>query len=432
MAKTKLIKKISDLRPDTRNANKGTQRGGGLLENSLQKYGAGRSILIDKNGQIIAGNKTTEAAASIGLDEDVIVVPTDGTKLVAVQRTDIDLNSKEGRELAIADNRIGEINLDWDVEELAALADDGVELGDWWSDEELNELLNDASLPQAGDGDDSDTTPDEAQIRVQYGDLWRCGNHHVLCGDSTKTEDVARLMEGEKAQMCFTPPPYNAAGGATGGYKGSPEGRTDREMFYSDYADCMPSAEYVEFLKKCLSLCVSFSDPNAAILWNVCYNANSRYEYGEVLFSQDIAAKVRETIIWDKGVGMNIATRGILSRTAEFIFLLSAHEKYFTNQGKHETWWNIWRISNKGGDNQKFGHGASYPLELPLEGITKFSPLSGNIYDPFLGSGTTLIAAERTDRKCYGIEISPKYVNVILSRWEAETKKTAELIDRIE
>lgn len=142
MPKAKQIKNLSDLKPDTRNANKGTQRGGGLLESSLQNYGAGRSVLVDRNGNLIAGNKTTEAAVSVGLDDDVILVPSDGKKLVVVQRTDLDINDKAARELAINDNRISEINLDWDVEQLAGLADDGVEFGDLWSGDELAKLLD--------------------------------------------------------------------------------------------------------------------------------------------------------------------------------------------------------------------------------------------------------------------------------------------------
>lgn len=138
----KEIKRLSDLVTDFRNANKGSQRGGGLLENSLQKYGAGRSVLVDKSGKIIAGNKTTEAAHSVGLDDDVLLVKSDGKRLVVVQRTDLDINSKEARELAIADNRIGEINLDWDVEILASLVDEGVEIGDMFSDIELSALTD--------------------------------------------------------------------------------------------------------------------------------------------------------------------------------------------------------------------------------------------------------------------------------------------------
>ena len=134
--------KISDLIPDSKNANIGTQRGRGLLEKSLRELGAGRSILLDKNGRIIAGNKTTEIAADIGL-EDVIIVETDGSKIVAVKRTDLDLDDVSGkaRELAIADNRTGEIDLEWDTEALQDLFDNSdIEIAGWWRYQELKDL----------------------------------------------------------------------------------------------------------------------------------------------------------------------------------------------------------------------------------------------------------------------------------------------------
>jgi len=134
--------KLSNLTTDTRNANRGTQRGSKALEESLRRYGAGRSILVDKDGRIIAGNKTAEEASQIGL-EDVIVVETDGKQLVAVKRTDISLDSPEGRGLAIADNRVSELNLDWDEDVLSALNGEGVDLAWLWNEQELSALLKD-------------------------------------------------------------------------------------------------------------------------------------------------------------------------------------------------------------------------------------------------------------------------------------------------
>jgi hypothetical protein len=126
--KPRKLTKFSDFTPDDRNANKGTERGTGLIEKSLRTYGAGRSILADKHGKIIAGNKTLEGCASIGIDK-VRVVETDGTELVVVQRTDLDLNSKAARELAIVDNRAGQVSLEWDFPELDKTAEDfGIDL----------------------------------------------------------------------------------------------------------------------------------------------------------------------------------------------------------------------------------------------------------------------------------------------------------------
>lgn len=112
--------KLSDLIPDDKNFNKGTEFGQHLIEKSLRENGAGRSILLDKNNRIIAGNKTAENAAAIDLD-DVVIVETDGTKLVAVKRTDIDLDSEQGRKMALADNATSAANLDWDEDALKAM-----------------------------------------------------------------------------------------------------------------------------------------------------------------------------------------------------------------------------------------------------------------------------------------------------------------------
>lgn len=114
-------RKIDELIPDDKNFNKGTEYGSQLLEKSIRQFGAGRSILIDKNGKIIAGNKTVEQATAIGMD-DVIVVKTNGNQIVAVQRTDIDLDTKKGREMALADNATGKANLEWDEDVLSDVA----------------------------------------------------------------------------------------------------------------------------------------------------------------------------------------------------------------------------------------------------------------------------------------------------------------------
>lgn len=126
--------KLKDLIQDDRNLNKGTERGQELIEKSLREFGAGRSLLLDKNNRIIAGNKTHKNAEALGMD-DVIIVETDGTKLVAVKRTDVDLDTKKGREMALADNATVKVDLEWDTEELESVAEDfGIDTGDWGVD----------------------------------------------------------------------------------------------------------------------------------------------------------------------------------------------------------------------------------------------------------------------------------------------------------
>jgi hypothetical protein len=135
--------KISTLKFDDKNANRGTARGRKALANSLKSFGAGRSILVDKKGRVIAGNKTLEQAIAAG-QKNVIVVKTDGSKLVAVQRTDLDLNDPKARALAVADNRVGELDLEWDPAQLQELAKK-TDLSAYFSKTELEEFSKLAS-----------------------------------------------------------------------------------------------------------------------------------------------------------------------------------------------------------------------------------------------------------------------------------------------
>ena len=128
--------KINELIPDDKNANKGTAAGAAMIQDSISRYGVGRSILIDKNNRIIGGNKTAEAAGLVGVG-DVIIVETDGTKLVAVKRTDLDLDDASARMLAYADNRAGELSLDWDMEQVMADLDAGLDLSGMFDDEAM-------------------------------------------------------------------------------------------------------------------------------------------------------------------------------------------------------------------------------------------------------------------------------------------------------
>lgn len=143
----KPLKTIADLTPDDRNLNLHTERGMGLLAKSLEQFGAGRSIVVDRHGKVIAGNATLEAAADKGFD--VKVIPSDGKTLVVVQRTDLELETPQGRGLALADNRVAELDLAWDPAQLKALADEGLDVGAFFLPDELAEIF--ASSPTDGD-----------------------------------------------------------------------------------------------------------------------------------------------------------------------------------------------------------------------------------------------------------------------------------------
>ena len=142
--------KLSDLKQDSKNANKGTPRGRKVLASSLEQYGAGRSVLIDRDGNLIAGNKTAQQAANAGI-EDVIVVQTDGTQLVAVQRTDLSMDDPKALGLAVADNRSSEVGLQWDADVLKELSVD-LDLQPYFTEAELADLTGTA-LPDPDDAE---------------------------------------------------------------------------------------------------------------------------------------------------------------------------------------------------------------------------------------------------------------------------------------
>lgn len=168
--------KISELIPDDLNANKGTQYGQHLMEKSFRELGAGRSVLLDKNNRIIAGNKSIETAASIGLD-NVIIVETTGDQIVAVKRMDVDLDSKHGRELALADNSTSKVNLAWDDEAIQQISENWDIKPDEWGIKEFAEVpLEEDAFADKG-----------VSSKNQFGVI-------VMCEDETEqTEVFAKL-----------------------------------------------------------------------------------------------------------------------------------------------------------------------------------------------------------------------------------------------
>jgi hypothetical protein len=143
----KTLRTLADITPDPRNANKGTVRGGEMLAKSLRAYGAARSIVTDKNGRVIAGSKTLAQAVALKLG--LRVVESNGRDLVVVQRTDLDADAKEAKALAIADNRVAELDLEWDADVIRALVEEQVSLEGMFHDDELAELLDDVATTDA-------------------------------------------------------------------------------------------------------------------------------------------------------------------------------------------------------------------------------------------------------------------------------------------
>ena len=318
--KTKKVK-ISELTPDDINANKGTARGSAMLEKSLREYGAGRSVLVDKAGRIIAGNKTIEAAGSIGLD-NALMIETDGSQVVIVKRTDLDLDSPQGRGLAIADNRVAEVGLDWDMEALEKIGEE-LDLGEFWFDDELPEI-DFSSIDEDEDDEptgDADAVPEvEDMPTSKRGDLWILGDHRVLCGDSTNADDVARLMNGERAQLLHADPPYGMGKEGEG---------VANDNLYREKLDAFQMQWWAAFRPHLKENASAYIWGNAEDLWRLWYLGG--------LGSQD-QVHFRTEIVWDKGngMGMNSEMHHMFATTTERCLFLMLGHQFLGNQNKED------------------------------------------------------------------------------------------------
>lgn len=415
------LTKITDLVGDDKNANKGTERGRKAVRESLKRLGAGRSIVVDRNGRIIAGNKTAEAAKAEGL-ENIVTVETDGSQLVAVVRTDLDLDDAKARELAIADNRTSEIGLEWDGPVLKELSAE-LDLQPYFSDEELKELLP-ADAVQSDGEDKVPDVPEEAA--TQEDDLWTLGRHRLLCADGTEAETLDKLLAGKKIQMVYTDPPYgveivNIDGkvstglppgpGLSGKVGGSKAFGTVGNDLYKTmrvkpiieanrYAPIIGD-DSTETAIKAYQLCAALKPAPVLILWGGNYYASAL---------PDSSC----WIVWDKNNGESFFADAELAWT---------NQKTAVRIFKH-TWNGLIKESERG---EKRCHPTQKPVALAEWCFDKYGASGDNVLDLFGGSGSTLIACEKTSRTCYMTELSPHYVDVIINRWQTMTGLTATL-----
>jgi DNA modification methylase/sporulation protein YlmC with PRC-barrel domain len=377
--------KLSDLIADNKNFNKGTEYGQSLIEKSLRKFGAGRSILIDKNNRIIAGNKTVENAAAIGLD-DLQIVESDGTKIIAVKRTDIDLDSKAGRELALADNATSKANIDWDIETTFEVANEfGFDAGEWGVEDSTKEI-------EAVE-DDFNETPPEIPITV-LGDLYEIGEHRLLCGDSTDSDQVAKLMNGSKADMVFTDPPYGIdySGGRTQVVKNKTYGKLMN--------DDLQGVELGELISNVFQ----FNKQEADVY--ICVSPKMQKPFLDFIEANN--KEIDAVIVWDK----KQAGLGYMAYRRQCEFILFVKGGAFKKGDNSD--FDLWSISRDNG--QDYQHGTQKPIAVPSRAINNSSKKDDLVLDYFLGSGSTMVASHQLKRKCYGMELDPKYCDVIVRR----------------
>ena len=236
-----------------------------------------------------------------------------------------------------------------------------------------------------------------------------------MCGDSTSIDAVEKLMDGRKASICFTSPPYN---GDTKSKHGDYYATTKTQKFYGDdgFQDSMKSGEYVEFASTVLGNC--FSAVDGYIFWNVSYNANSRFEYIKQI--ESFLPNLIEQICWKKT--SNFPLKGSMMRQWEPVYVFSTHKRPL---GLKDVTGNHWEISNT--DAQHKDHKACFPVALVEKAISMFSGMANSVFDPFGGSGTSMIASEKQNCSAFLMELDPKYCDVIIKRWQDFTGEQATL-----
>ena len=405
---------IEELVQDQHNFNKGTEEGARLMEKSFTELGAGRSILIDKDGHIIAGNKSQKAAMAAGIKK-VRVIESDGTELIAVKRTDISIDSKEGRELALADNLTTQVNLAWDNVELASVAaEQGIDLPDWRLDPKDLGIEEPTETKEAQE-DDFDEEKDKVETVCKKGDIWQLGNHRLMCGDSTDADAVGRLMQGERADMAFTSPPYNA--GTSEELTGNTHTTTSK---YQNSDDNL--SNYDELLNKSTQNNIDFA--KYAFI-NIQMLAGNKLQFCE--FVDKFKNNLCDIAIWNKNNAQPAMARRVMNSQFEFIFIFSK-ENPSRAVGTRDFRGDVSNVNNMNAqykNEYSAVHAATFSVEFASYYITTFSNKGESILDLFGGTGTTMIAAEQLGRKCYMMELDPHYCDVIIARWEKLTGQTA-------
>jgi len=413
---------IDSLSFDPANVRKHGERNLATIKASLLRFGQQKPIVVDANGVVRAGNGTLAAAKALGWKE------------IAVVRSA--LAGSEATAYAIADNRTAEL-AEWDedalAETLSALQ---------CEDEALLDAagFDSAELSRMIDGM-ADVTEDEvpeppADPITKPGDLWILGEHRLLCGDSTKAEDVARLMDGAKADLCFTSPPYGQQRDYT------EEGKAkvaDWDGLMRGVFGNLPMTDSGQVL---VNLGLIHREGEWIPYWD-----------GWIAWMREQGWRRFGWYVWDKLAGMPGDWNGRLAPAHEFIWHFNRNAVYpakflecafagrvvkastvgkdgalrvhtATKNGdavqSHKIADSVFRFGSAKGHG--LDHPAVFPPSLPIHAMQSWD---GDIYEPFCGSGTTLIAAEQLGRKCYGMEISPAYCDVIVKRWETLTGRKA-------
>lgn len=391
-----VYKKVNELIPYINNSRTHSEEQVNQIVASINEFGFTNPLLIDEKDNIIAGHGRLLASKKLKMEEVPCIVLSG-------------LTEAQKKAYIIADNKMA-LNAGWDdellkieLENLKELDFDLELIG--FNVDELEDIFQ-AEEEQEIVEDDFDIEPPE-EPKAKLGDIYQLGNHRLMCGDSTSEEDVAKLMNGVKADMVFTDPPYNA----------NYSSRVDinrRKPWGGILNDKMNYDDFDNFLIDLNSTLYSVLKENSSIYECIDWK---HYSQVESIFKE--AFNHKSTIIWNK----NYFGLGTYYRTKyEMILFGCKGEKLNVWNGNHDEM-DVWDEDREKVNN--YVHPTQKPLTIPARAIKNSSNVNDNILDTFGGSGSTLIACEQLNRNCYMMELDPKYVDVIIKRWEEFTGKKA-------
>jgi site-specific DNA-methyltransferase (adenine-specific) len=391
------VTSINSLLPDHKNARKRTDRSASLIKESIDRYGAARSIVIDEDNRILAGNGTIEGAKAAGI-KNVRIIETDGQEVIAVRRTGLSEDEKIG--LALADNRTSDLS-EWDQEMLRRLSEEH-DISPWFEQDDLDELLAVTELaPEEGKTDPDEVPEAPEQPITKPGDLWILGNHRLLCGDSTNAQHMARLMDGKQADLWLTDPPYNV----------NYEGGTGLKI----QNDNMSDSDFRQFLRDVYATATTALRPGAAFyIWHA---DSEGYNFRGA--AHDVGWQIRQCLIWLKS-SLVMGRQDYQWKHEPCLYGWIEGASHFWNSDRKQTTVLEFDKPRKNGD-----HPTMKPVDLFQYQLNNSTKQGEIVLDSFGGSGTTLIAAERIHRKARLMELDPAYCDVIVKRWEDFTGNTA-------
>ncbi len=385
------LMKITDIHPYEKNPRFNDEAVGAVAA-SIKEFGFQQPIVIDKGNVIICGHTRLLAAKQLGLTEVPVVVADN-------------LTPEQVQAYRIADNKTGEI-AEWDYSllplEIKELQDANFDLSLLGFDaEELDKLLNGTEENTVSEGEtDADAVPEVSEEAVsKHGEIYQLGKHRLMCGDSTKPEDVARLMAGEKADMVFTDPPYGVS------YRGVNNlGGRQWEVIENDDLRGDKLSDFL--LAAFKNIKAHLKDKRAFYIW---YATSNHVQFE--LAIRDAKLRPKQVLVWNKGM---ILGHSDYHYAFEPCFY-GCHEEENCEWFGDRCQTTVWDI--KRDNTREYVHPTQKPTALAIKAMFNSSKTGEIILDLFGGSGSTLIACEQSNRINRSMEFDPKYADVIRKRW---------------